>query len=364
MAAQSISRKTRIFISYSRKNKRFARKLNEALDKSGIEAWVDWEGIPPSAEWMQEVAAAIQASDAFVFIISPDSLKSKVCMEELELGIRYNKKIIPVVYCDAEKKQKIHPTLAALNWVYMRPRKEDFKSAVKLLTESIQTDLGWMHQHTRLLQRASEWEQKGRNPHYLLRGSDLSDSEAWLIESTKNTTRSVLPIQAEYINSSRKETMRRQRRFTIGVGLAMALSLFLGVFSLNQWRKAEENAALAKNNAATAIVSSNIAATQQARAEESELRALTNETIALAQRSAVQAGIYEARPGGLYTSALLALDSWRRFQTHEAEDILRQNLSRMASPVGQLRQEGAITGIGFSPDGERFFTSSDNGSVR
>jgi hypothetical protein len=242
MTAQPVSRKTRIFISYSRKNKRFARKLNDALDTSGIEAWVDWEGIPPSAEWMQEVAAAIQASDAFVFIISPDSLKSKTCMEELELGLRYNKKIIPVVYRDAEQKQKIHPTLAALNWVYMRPRKEDFKSAINLLTEGIQTDLGWVHQHTRLLQRASEWEQKRRNPHYLLRGSDLNDSEAWLIESTKNSTRSVLPIQAEYITSSRKETMRRQRRFTIGVGLAMALSLFLGVFSLNQWRKAEENA--------------------------------------------------------------------------------------------------------------------------
>jgi len=30
------------FISYSRKDKAFVQKLNDALDNAGVQAWVDW----------------------------------------------------------------------------------------------------------------------------------------------------------------------------------------------------------------------------------------------------------------------------------------------------------------------------------
>ena len=39
--------------------------------------WVDWEDIPPTAEWMREVEVAIEGADTFVFVLSPDSLKSR-----------------------------------------------------------------------------------------------------------------------------------------------------------------------------------------------------------------------------------------------------------------------------------------------
>ena len=40
------SRDAKIFISYSRKDKLFVRKLNDAIKSAGINAWVDWESIP------------------------------------------------------------------------------------------------------------------------------------------------------------------------------------------------------------------------------------------------------------------------------------------------------------------------------
>jgi WD40 repeat protein len=363
MTATTVPRKTPIFISYSRKNKLFVRKLNDAIDKEEIEAWVDWEGIPPSADWMTEVSTAIQASDAFVFIMSPDSLKSKVCMDELKLAIQFNKKIIPLLYREPEKNQIISPRLGSANWIYMRPRKEDFKSALSLLLECIHTDLDWVRQHTRLLQRAAEWEQKKRNKSYLLRGTDLSDAEAWMIESTKDMSRSVLPIQAEYINTCRREAMRQQTRLTIGVALVMVLSVFLGLFSITQWRKAEDNAALARDSAATAIANGQIAATQQALAEQNEARAITNEAIAMAQRSAIQAGIYEARPGGLFTSSLLAIESWQRYPSHEAEIILRNNLTRMSALKGQWRQDSKVVNLAVSADGGHFLSATENGEA-
>ena len=77
-----------VFISYSRKHKSFVQKLNDALDNAGVQAWVDWEGIELASDWMATITNAIQGTDAFLFIISPDSLNSKVCAEELALGLK------------------------------------------------------------------------------------------------------------------------------------------------------------------------------------------------------------------------------------------------------------------------------------
>jgi hypothetical protein len=55
MAAENKSaRKTKIFISYSRKNPLLVLNLNEALDAAGVDAWAGWKGILPSANWMEE----------------------------------------------------------------------------------------------------------------------------------------------------------------------------------------------------------------------------------------------------------------------------------------------------------------------
>ena len=91
--AEQIESTSSVFISYSRRNKAFAQKLNDSLDNSGVDAWVDWEGIPLSSDWMDEITRAIEGADAFLFIITPDSLASKVCAQELELGLQYNKKL-------------------------------------------------------------------------------------------------------------------------------------------------------------------------------------------------------------------------------------------------------------------------------
>ena len=50
-----------VFVSYSRKDIDFVRRLHAALADLGRETWVDWEGIPPTADWMQQIAAAIES---------------------------------------------------------------------------------------------------------------------------------------------------------------------------------------------------------------------------------------------------------------------------------------------------------------
>ena len=46
---------TDVFISYSRKDIAFARLLHEALIENELETWIDWQDIPPIANWLMEV---------------------------------------------------------------------------------------------------------------------------------------------------------------------------------------------------------------------------------------------------------------------------------------------------------------------
>src|SRR5512134_3236894 len=97
----------RVFLSYSRTDGAFARQLFEALEARGVGAWVDWEGIRPSAEWWREVCAAIESVDAFLFVMSPASLASKVCADEINHAVRHHKRLIPVICHDVETSVEI-----------------------------------------------------------------------------------------------------------------------------------------------------------------------------------------------------------------------------------------------------------------
>jgi len=351
-------KKSKVFISYSRKNKAFVRKLNAALDEAGLDAWVDWDGIPLTVDWMKEITNSIVSSDAFLFVMSPDSLGSEYCLKELELALEGNKKIIPVVYYEPAKRQKVHQKLASSNWVFMRPKKEKFKEVLPKLIEAIFTDFDWVSEHTRLSQRATEWNINQRNDSYLLRGSDLDNAEKWMTESTTQVERQVTPLQAEYIRASREYAIRRQKNFTRTIGLAMAATILLFIASLIQWQRAIANAELAQENALIAAANERIALEQQELAEQNAQRALDSENLAKAQRSAAQALAVSELPGELDISTLLALESIKRFPSSEAEDVLRNNISKMPIPVAQLQHTGRIWNLHLSPDGQFFISSS------
>ena len=69
----------KIFISYSRKDIDFAKRLTGELQKNNVDFWIDWEGIPPTVDWWKEIEKGIEEADIFLFLISPDSTTSKVC---------------------------------------------------------------------------------------------------------------------------------------------------------------------------------------------------------------------------------------------------------------------------------------------
>ena len=358
--------KRNVFISYSRKNIEFVRKLNDSLDSSEIEAWVDWEGIPPSSDWMDEIKHAVEGADAFLFVISPDSLASEVCGKELELGIKNNKKLIPILHYDPTKGTVMHEKLSSHNWVYLREQ-DDYDAGISKVLESINVDLDWVRQHTRLLQRAREWEDKNRNNSFLLQGADLEEAERWMTEATAQEGREIVPLQAEYVAASRTAATKRQRTVMIGISLALVVSVVLGVLALFSRNEAVRNEharatqqAIAEENELARATQQAIAEEQTAIAQKNEARAVQNETIAKAQRSAAEARIYQNQAGELDLSTLLAIDSWERSPTFIAEDILRRNTSLIPIPLTQMKHNGWIWNVQVDPEGKNFITSSSD----
>lgn len=48
-----------VFISYSRKDKEFVKKLNEAFEKQNRKVWLDWNDIPLTADWRKEISEGL-----------------------------------------------------------------------------------------------------------------------------------------------------------------------------------------------------------------------------------------------------------------------------------------------------------------
>jgi formylglycine-generating enzyme required for sulfatase activity len=214
----------KIFVSYSRKNIDFAKRLTGVLQEREMDFWVDWEGIPPTVDWMQQIQKGIEEADTFLFIISPDSVKSKVCKEEIGIAVKNGKRLIPVVVKDVAWDET-PPELSHLNYIFFR-ESDDFDAALSKLLTAIDTDYGWVQTHRRLQVKALEWERGNKDSGFLLRGKDLEDAEQQIsIHATTNP----LPtdIQREYVLKSRQETDRQSRIRT--TSLSAAVIVMLGI---------------------------------------------------------------------------------------------------------------------------------------
>src|SRR5688572_10457680 len=189
-----------LFISYSRKDIDVARRLSEAIKSQGFDIWIDWEGIPPTVDWRKGIEKGIEEADNFVFLLSPDSCKSKVCKEEIEHATKNGKRLIPVVVRDITSDES-PAELRPLNWIFMGGQ-DDFNTALSQLVTALQTDYLWVQTHRQLQGKALEWERSDHKSGFLLHGEELSDAEVQLATNSSKEPRPT-DLQREYVLRSR-----------------------------------------------------------------------------------------------------------------------------------------------------------------
>jgi len=86
-----------VFISYSRKDIKFARRLAGDLEKAGFDVWWDISDLKGGDDWVRIIPAAIEASQHFVVLLTPDSIQSEWVAKEYTYAIVKRKKIVPAM---------------------------------------------------------------------------------------------------------------------------------------------------------------------------------------------------------------------------------------------------------------------------
>jgi WD40 repeat protein len=276
------------FISYSRKDTEFIRKLHVALEANGITTWVDWEGIKLGTDWWQEIVGGIQSTDNFIFVVSPDSVESEVCADELKAAIENSKRLIPVVFReDKNTVGQVDKSLQAINFTFMRTD-EEFNRMLPGLIELLNTDLEHVQRHTRIQERALEWNAAGQSSGLTLRGSDLDEAELWFTQAASKEPPPTV-LQGEFLHTSRVQVANRQRRTLVGISVALVVTIVLTIFSLFQFQQARIHEQEALDERAVAEVASTKAISQQQTAEAASTIAVEHENEAIAQQGTAEA---------------------------------------------------------------------------
>ncbi len=335
---------TDVFISYSRKDKDFVQHLHEAIVAEGRETWVDWEGIPLTADWWAEIQEGIEAADTFVFVIGPDSAASKVCGQEVEHAKKHNKRIVPIVYQDVSPGD-LPPILGKLNWIFCREG-DDFDNAFKNLMTALDTDLDWVKAHTRLIQRAVEWNKQNHSDSYVLRGEDLDAAEQMLTQTEKEPR--LTELQAQFIAVSRKSARRRRRNIFTGVTVALVVAIILAILAGWQSIVANNERDRATKAEATAVAE-RIEAERQA-------------TIAHSRQLAAQAlNQLEDQPD---LGMLLAVQANLITDTASAKGSLLTSVQHQPYLSKFLHGHNTdVNSVAFSPNGQTLATGDEGGNI-
>jgi len=238
--------RSKVFISYSRADLAFTDELAATLAiQSDFEILFDRVGIGHGEAWQERLSKLILECDTMVFVLSPDSVSSEVCAWEIEEARRLSKRIIPILW-RAVDFAKVPADLSAINAVPFNG--EHAVSGLPKLVTALNSDLTWLREHTRLGERATEWESSGRAAAYLLRGAALDTVRAWIAEKPTNAP-AVTELQRVFIQASEEEENRlliteRKRLDELQKAKAVAESE----------RDAAENARANEANAARRVV--------------------------------------------------------------------------------------------------------------
>lgn len=291
-----------VFISYSRRNSEFVQKLNHALNEHQIDSWIDWDDIPKGTRWLQEIYSGIENADNFLIIVSPESLTSAICHDEIAHAIEFHKRIIPIIYREVDQQQlagqwfeQAYEQKARQNWQYIRNinwlffRESDvFEAAFTSLLGTISQDIDHVRTHTRLTNRSLEWDKNGRRSEFLLRGSDLLNAELWLATSETKAPKPT-ELQTQYILASRQISNRRQNVLVGGLtsGLLIVIVLLIIAVILAQEAQFQRDRTAEKAATATyALGLSEVRGTEVAvQRDQAERNAEEARSVALASNS-------------------------------------------------------------------------------
>src|SRR5262245_33418192 len=89
--------KSKVFVSYSRKDMAFADRMAAALVARCVAPRIDRKEIVAFEDWWARIEALIAQADTVVFVLSPDAVASDVALKEVAFAASLHKRFAPIV---------------------------------------------------------------------------------------------------------------------------------------------------------------------------------------------------------------------------------------------------------------------------
>ncbi|GAB4131326.1 MAG: hypothetical protein Fur0046_00170 [Cyanobacteria bacterium J069] len=338
-----------VFISYSRADSDFARRLNDELQLQGKTTWFDQESIAAGEDFQREIYQGIETSDNFLFVISPSSVQSPYCADEVEYAVKNGKRIITVLH-RAVKSELLPAALALVQWIDFNQHQGDFYASFGELVRTLETDRDHVRQHTKWSLRAKEWNEHKRSPDLLLRGSEFTLALNWL--ETAALQRKQPPatdLQKQLIAESGRaiETdIQREKRRVMILGTLLGLMSVAFVFALVQYRQAV------------------VERTRAELAQESQMRALSRYGFVLRDNQQQMKALVES----IRAARQLQQQMQRVPVAPETQTQVITSLQNALHDLSEINSwEGhpqPIHNLDISPDGSSFATAGKDGTVK
>lgn len=325
-----------VFICYSSKDRDLASQLNDALEKAGLNPWIDKEDLHLSSPWRREIENAITESVAFVYLASGNSLRSEYCQKELFLARQLNKRIFPILIPGTSDKE-IPDAISSYQW----SKWEDFGSnfdVTKLVTD-IKKDYEWVKYITNLEVLSYNWERDKDNSH-LLNGKRLREAENLLAVSSQKDP-SPTDLQKRFVKASRKRA-NTIRNSLVGIGiLGLFTFIVLTVFTLRSRLQAS-----------------------QASQSEATAKLIAEEKTAITHAENLAAQSVLMRDKDYQTSLLLGIEAFQQFDTVTTRSVLLDNfqVNPQVDNILVQNQDG-ITVVAFNSKEDIFASGSYDGSI-
>ena len=110
-----------VFISYSRRDLAFVKRLSADLQAAGLQVWYDLSGLEAGTRWSKEIQNALRQSQYFLVVLSPNSVESEWVEREFIYASNQKLKIVPLLYRECELP------LWSLNMHYLVLNEENYK---------------------------------------------------------------------------------------------------------------------------------------------------------------------------------------------------------------------------------------------
>jgi uncharacterized delta-60 repeat protein len=364
-----------IFISYSRRDLGFAQKIVDALAANELDTWIDWKSIPKGEDWEQEIYRGIEEADAFLFLISPDSVASEMCNREIAHAVKNGKRILPI-FISKEDPGEVHKCfytdkareeISKRNYIFCRGGQNDFTKAIEETHKTIHTDYEWLKYHTELQVKALKWEQK-KDTSRLLRGKELREAEQQLAEVGAQEDPQPTKIQRQYIFASKQKEDQIRSRTAIGLSIGFIVVLGIAIVAVIQWQRAERQTkvALARQLAAQA---QSIFATGNSKQMEGVLLAVqsmnmlpSTEAALVLQNNTLMPTLSNIELDGWVKSVAFSPDG--RYIVAGSADTARVWEARTGKEIAKVIHGWDVNSVAFSPDGKYVVSGSDDNTVR